>query len=96
MVSSLLVGEPYPIPDINDPHIQELGVWAISEHNKQAKDALKFKNVTTGDEQVVEGFNYWLIIDALNSKGKDSRYKAVVWEREWENFRNLTSFAPVN
>uniref|UniRef100_A0A453SJV0 Cystatin domain-containing protein n=1 Tax=Aegilops tauschii subsp. strangulata TaxID=200361 RepID=A0A453SJV0_AEGTS len=32
----------YPIGGINEPHVQELGRWAVAEHVKQAHDGLKF------------------------------------------------------
>jgi hypothetical protein len=80
-----------PILDINDPHVQELGGWAVSEHDKKANDGIKFNRVVSGDIQVVAGLNYRLIIDASNGK-----YEAMVWEKDWENFRQLTSFKRVN
>ncbi|KAG0552251.1 hypothetical protein BDA96_01G492400 [Sorghum bicolor] len=85
-----------PIVNINDPHVQEVGRWAVSEHVKKANDGLKFSRVVSGQYQVVEGFNYRLIIDATDSHGKDAKYEAVVWEKEWENFLQLTSFKPAN
>ncbi|KAL6645599.1 hypothetical protein ACP70R_017207 [Stipagrostis hirtigluma subsp. patula] len=85
-----------PIKDINDPHIQELGEWAVTEHVKQANDGLKFSRVVSGDQQVVAGVNYRLVVDASNNDGKDAKYQAVVYEREWTNTRELVSFKPVN
>ncbi|EER95296.2 cysteine proteinase inhibitor 8 [Sorghum bicolor] len=85
-----------PIVNINDPHVQEVGRWAVSEHVKKANDGLKFSRVVSGQYQVVEGFNYRLIIDATDSHGKVAKYEAVVWEKEWENFLQLTSFKPAN
>ncbi|OEL33721.1 Cysteine proteinase inhibitor 8 [Dichanthelium oligosanthes] len=85
-----------PIPDINDRHVQELGGWAVSEHVKKANDGLKFNKVVSGDVQVVSGLNYRLIIDASGSNGKDAKYEAVVWERDWTNTRQLLSFKPAN
>ena len=36
------------------------------------------------------------MIDATDSHGRDAKYEAVVWEKEWENFLQLTSFEPAN
>jgi hypothetical protein len=83
-----------PISNINDRHIQELGGWAVSEHDKKANDGIKFKRVVSGDVQVVEGLNYRLIIDASDGSSKDATYEAMVWEMDWVNFRELTSFKP--
>ena len=86
-----------PIENINDPDIQELGRWAVAEHVKQANDGIKFKKVVKGAVQVVNGFNYRLIIHALNGDGKDAAYKAEVFEEAKPNARKqLVSFSPVN
>ncbi|KAH7653767.1 cystatin-C protein [Dioscorea alata] len=83
-----------PIKDIKDPHIQELGKYAVTEHNKEAKAALEFQQVVSGETQVVAGMNYKLIISAKDAS-QVSNYQAVVWEKSWLNFRQLTSFKPV-
>jgi hypothetical protein len=85
-----------PIFNINDPHVQELGGWAVSEHDKKENDGIKFNKVVSSDVQVVAGLNYRLIIDASDGSGKDAKYEAMVWEKDWVNFRQLTSFEPVN
>jgi hypothetical protein len=83
-----------PIFDINDPHVQELGGWEVPEHDKKANDVIKFNRMVSGDVQVVSGLNYRLIIDASNGSNKDAKYEAIVWEKDWVNFRELTSFKP--
>lgn len=85
-----------PITDINDPHVQELGGWAVAEHVKKANDGLKFSKVVSGDQQVVSGINYRLVIDALSRDGKGASYKALVYEQNWTNTRRLLSFEPAN
>ncbi|KAL6634766.1 hypothetical protein ACP70R_027437 [Stipagrostis hirtigluma subsp. patula] len=67
----------FPIPNINDAHVQELGGWAVAEHNKKANDRLKFNRVVSGDEQVVAGLKYRFVIDASNP---DGQYEAVLTE----------------
>uniref|UniRef100_A0A0D9WY58 Cystatin domain-containing protein n=1 Tax=Leersia perrieri TaxID=77586 RepID=A0A0D9WY58_9ORYZ len=63
-----VVGGWSPIEDINDLHIQELGEWAVSEHNKvSTTSALTFSKVTSGEQQVVNGMNYRLFIAASTS-----------------------------
>ena len=39
---------------------------------------------------------YRVIIHATDSYGRDAKYEAVVWEKEWENFLQLTSFELAN
>ncbi|KAJ1291554.1 hypothetical protein BS78_02G324300 [Paspalum vaginatum] len=99
----------HPIPDINDPHIQEVGRFAVTEHVKEANDGIKFKKVVSGDmenDSSGASFNraesdkvltmYTLVIDASKSDGKDAQYKAVVYERSWWKGLTLLSFRPAN
>ncbi|THU42933.1 hypothetical protein C4D60_Mb00t02400 [Musa balbisiana] len=72
--------------DVNNPHVHDIAVFAVSEHNKEAKEHLTLVNV------VVAGVNYKLLLVTKNEKGASARYEAVVWEKEWENFRKLISF----
>ncbi|TVU47966.1 hypothetical protein EJB05_07584, partial [Eragrostis curvula] len=78
-----------PINDINDPHIQELGSWAVKEYTEHVNDLLKFVKVVSGEAQVVSGMNYRLVIDALDMRGKDVMYNAVVYEQSWTKKRKL-------
>ncbi|KAM0821792.1 hypothetical protein ACQ4PT_071947 [Festuca glaucescens] len=73
----------YPIGDpMNEPHVQELGAWAVAEHVKQAHDGLKFNKVVSGEEQSDAGVKYHLVIEALNSGGKQGRYEAILIEED--------------
>jgi len=92
----ITVGGWRPIKDVNDPHIQELGSWAVSEHVRQANDGLRFGEVVSGDEQVVSGMNYMLLIEATNGAGKSATYGAAVYEQEWTKTRKLLAFAAAN
>ncbi|KAF8769308.1 hypothetical protein HU200_006822 [Digitaria exilis] len=89
-------GQYVPIANINDPHIQEIGQWAVAEHVKQANDGLTFSKVVSGEKQVVSGVNFRLVIDAFKGDGKDARYQAIVFEQVWTNTRKLRSFRPAN
>ncbi|PIA38365.1 hypothetical protein AQUCO_02800213v1 [Aquilegia coerulea] len=89
--SGSLVGGWKPIEDIKDPHVQELGEFAVSEHNKEAKKNLKFDQVVRGDTQVVSGLKYRLVVTAKDGSVKNE-YEAIVWEKAWLGFKNLTSF----
>ncbi|EER92057.1 hypothetical protein BDA96_04G151700 [Sorghum bicolor] len=98
-------GEP-PVPqavggwkpiNVNDPHIQELGRWAVSEHGKQASDRLVFGKVVSGEEQIVAGTKYKLVIQATRAGagGNSATYGAVVYEKV-DKTRQLLSFSPAN
>ncbi|CAB4275643.1 unnamed protein product [Prunus armeniaca] len=89
------VGGYQPIKDINDPHVKEIAEFAVSEYNKQAqgKKKLVFQSVICGETQVVAGVNFRLVISATTAAAAaGEKYVAVVWEKSWENFRQLTSF----
>ncbi|TVU01252.1 hypothetical protein EJB05_53291, partial [Eragrostis curvula] len=67
-----------PIPaNIDDPLVQDLGSWAVIEHVKQANDGIKFNKVVSGVQTFPGlGYNFDLIIDALNRDGKHGKYEA--------------------
>lgn len=78
----------FPIENVNDPHIQDLGRWAVAQHDKQANSGLRFNSVVGGEKQVVAGMRYHLFIDASNPNG---HYRADVYEN-LDNARTLFSF----
>ena len=90
----VLVGGWQPIKNITEPHVKEIGEYAVEEYNKESKSQLKFVSVVKGETQVVAGTNYRLIL-ATKDGALAKNYQAVVWEKVWEHFRNLTSFTPV-
>jgi len=91
-----IVGGWKPIKNVNDPHIQEIGRWAVAEHVKQASDGLVFSKVVSGEEQIVAGTNYKLVIQATRGgSGKSVTYGAVVYEK-LDKTRQLLSFNPAN
>ncbi|CAN6343095.1 unnamed protein product [Urochloa humidicola] len=90
------VGGWNPIKDVNDPHIQELGAWAVAEHVKKANDGLRFGKVVSGEEQAVSGMNCKLVIEATGRDGKSGTYEAAVYEEEWTKKRQLLAFEPTN
>ncbi|PUZ40488.1 hypothetical protein GQ55_9G428300 [Panicum hallii var. hallii] len=91
-----LAGGWSPIKDVSDPHIQELGGWAVAEHARLANDGLRFGEVTGGEQQVVAGMNYKLVLDATDADGAVGAYGAFVYEQAWTNTRELMSFAPAS
>ncbi|XP_027125726.1 cysteine proteinase inhibitor 1-like [Coffea arabica] len=78
-----------------DPHIQELGRFAVDEHNKQTGDKLVFVAVVAGLKKPVElATLYWLIIEAKDSDGNQNIYKALVQETDLE-MKKLLYFGEV-
>ncbi|EOA28712.1 hypothetical protein CARUB_v10024940mg [Capsella rubella] len=89
------IGSWTPISDVKDPHIVEIGEFAVSEYNKQSKSGLKYVKVVSGESQVVSGVNYRLLVAANDEVGGPSKnYEAVVFEKHWLKSMNLTSFKP--
>ena len=83
------------IPDVSDPHIQELGGWALGQAKRArlAGEGLQFRRVVRGEQQVVSGMNYRLYVDAADAAGRSAPYVAVVYEQVWTSTRELTSFS---
>ncbi|CAO2842447.1 unnamed protein product [Amaranthus hypochondriacus] len=88
------------IQNLSEPHVIEVARFAIKEHNKMQHKGhmLKFLSIFKGWSQVVAGVNYRLIITAkrLHSRDVAHRYEALVYERPWEHFMNLTSFKMID
>ena len=88
-----LLGGWKTIENLKDPHVREIAEFAVTEYNKQSKVDLKLKSVVKGETQVVAGTNYKLVVSVQNGAAAE-KYEAIVWEKPWEHFRNLTSFKP--
>ncbi|XP_062013610.1 probable LRR receptor-like serine/threonine-protein kinase At1g53430 [Rosa rugosa] len=80
-----------PIKDINDPHVNEIAEFAVSEYNKKSGKKLKLRSVVKGETQVVAGENYRLVI-VVEDNSAAAKYEGVVYERIWEHTRELLSF----
>ncbi|KAF5742117.1 Cysteine proteinase inhibitor 5 [Tripterygium wilfordii] len=92
--AAALVGGWGPIKDLNDPHVKEIADFAVTEHNKAANASLKLQSVVHGEEQVVAGTNYKLVLEVMDGKAK-KKFEVVVWEKPWQHFMNVTSFKAV-
>uniref|UniRef100_A0A0D9WP00 Cystatin domain-containing protein n=1 Tax=Leersia perrieri TaxID=77586 RepID=A0A0D9WP00_9ORYZ len=91
-IATAIIRGRHPIKDINDPHTQELGQWAVSETNKvKPSSPLTFSKVTSGKEHYAfSTMEYILHIDASRNDVIHS-YTAVVIE-EAAKLRKLFSF----
>ncbi|XP_030519488.1 cysteine proteinase inhibitor 1-like [Rhodamnia argentea] len=89
-----LVGGWKPIKNLSDPYVREIAEFAVEAHNDDARTGLVLKKVVRGEEQVVSGTNYRLVVEVED--GADTRsFEAVVWDKPWEHFRRLESFKAV-
>ncbi|KAI4298781.1 hypothetical protein L6164_032299 [Bauhinia variegata] len=80
-----------PIKNIKDPQVTNIASFAVTEHNQKSGEKLSLKEVIEGETQVVSGINYRLLL-AAEDGANVNKYRAVVWEKPWLHFRNLTSF----
>ncbi|KAJ1697389.1 hypothetical protein LUZ63_005901 [Rhynchospora breviuscula] len=95
VTTTQMVGGWEPIEDITDSHVQEIGNYAVSEHNRQSGDNLDFLAVMSGATQFDEATGskkYGLDIDARDAEGDVGLYRALVYERYEDGHRELKSF----
>ncbi|GLJ49467.1 hypothetical protein SUGI_1048050 [Cryptomeria japonica] len=83
----------------NSTEIEELGRFAIHQHNIQQneKGLLSFGRVVKAEQQVVAGTMYHLTIEAKQDGDSSPKlYEAKVWVKPWENFKKLQDFKPIS
>uniref|UniRef100_A0ACD5WG17 Uncharacterized protein n=2 Tax=Avena sativa TaxID=4498 RepID=A0ACD5WG17_AVESA len=83
-----------PVGHENDLNVIDLARFAVSEHNKKANALLEFENVVKVKQQVVSGAMYYITLQ-VKEGGAKKLYEAKVWEKQWENFKELKEFKPV-
>ncbi|KAL0284267.1 UNVERIFIED_CONTAM: Cysteine proteinase inhibitor A [Sesamum radiatum] len=81
-----------PIPVEVTPEINDLGRFAVEEHNKRERTLLAFKKVLSAERQLVKGYNYYLTLEAANELEKVHLYEATVFVSGENNFKELTEF----
>ncbi|RCV37546.1 hypothetical protein SETIT_8G072300v2 [Setaria italica] len=65
------------IKDVMNPSVQDMGRWAVAEHNAKTGEKLQFRKVVRGQQQVVAGMNYMLDIE---TKEPSRFYEAFVFD----------------
>ncbi|KAK9715077.1 hypothetical protein RND81_06G141700 [Saponaria officinalis] len=73
-------GDYKPIPDLHDPHVQEIAKFAVTEADKQSGERLKYIKIVKGEYVVEDGTNYRLVITVLDV-GLMADYLAIVIEK---------------
>lgn len=94
-----LDGKWQPIKNVTDPHVQDLGTWAVVKLGMVTNYRLRFKQVVSGEVQIVtEGMNYRLDVQVSRMDEKEAMYKAGVLETDtpFSTIRKLVSFARAN
>ncbi|KAG6470605.1 cysteine proteinase inhibitor 12-like [Zingiber officinale] len=78
----------------NSAGIEELGRFAVDEHNKKENGLLEFARVVKAKEQVVAGTLHHLTLEVIEA-GKKKLYEAKVWVKPWLHFKELQEFKHV-
>ena len=91
-----LLGGVHDVPagQENDLHTIELARFAVAEHNEKTNALLEFERLVKVRQQVVAGFMHYFTIEVKDG-GAKKLYEAKVWEKAWENFKQLEDFKPV-
>nr|3UL5_A Chain A, Canecystatin-1 [Saccharum officinarum]3UL5_B Chain B, Canecystatin-1 [Saccharum officinarum]3UL5_C Chain C, Canecystatin-1 [Saccharum officinarum]3UL5_D Chain D, Canecystatin-1 [Saccharum officinarum]3UL6_A Chain A, Canecystatin-1 [Saccharum officinarum]3UL6_B Chain B, Canecystatin-1 [Saccharum officinarum] len=79
----------------NDLEAIELARFAVAEHNSKTNAMLEFERLVKVRHQVVAGTMHHFTVQVKEAGGGKKLYEAKVWEKVWENFKQLQSFQPV-
>jgi len=79
----------------NDLEAIELARFAVDEHNSKTNAMLEFERLVKVRHQVVAGTMHHFTVQVKEAGGGKKLYEAKVWEKVWENFKQLQSFQPV-
>ncbi|KAL8144478.1 hypothetical protein V2J09_017510 [Rumex salicifolius] len=78
----------------NSADSDNLGRFAVDEHNKKQNALLEFVRVLKAQEQLVTGTLHHLTIEAIEAD-KKKLYEAKVWMKPWMDFKELQEFKHV-
>ncbi|KAL1531140.1 cysteine proteinase inhibitor A-like isoform X1 [Salvia divinorum] len=79
----------------NSLEIDDIGRFAVQEHNKNQNSLIEFGRVVDAKEQLVAGKMYHLTVEAVDG-GQNKTYEARVWVKPWMNFKQLQEFKEVD
>ncbi|KGN44121.2 hypothetical protein Csa_021373 [Cucumis sativus] len=95
MSSHVIFGGYRPCENSDGPHAKEVAQWAVTEYNikhRHERPYLYLLSVLKCESQVVAGTNWRLGLKCKDENNIEVNCEAVVWEKRWENFLELTSF----
>ncbi|KAE8645924.1 hypothetical protein Csa_021379 [Cucumis sativus] len=93
-----IVGDYRPCENSDGEHAKDVAQWAVTEYNIKHRPEghyLYLVRVLKCESQVVAGTNWRLLLECKDENNCVEIYQAVVWEKVWENFRQLTSFVRI-
>ncbi|KAL6609728.1 hypothetical protein ACP70R_039697 [Stipagrostis hirtigluma subsp. patula] len=83
-----------PAGQENDLDTVELARFAVAEHSRKTNAAVEFERLVKVRRQVVAGTMHYFTVE-VKEGGAKKLYEAKVWEKPWENFKQLQGFEPV-
>uniref|UniRef100_A0A7N0UJ67 Cystatin domain-containing protein n=1 Tax=Kalanchoe fedtschenkoi TaxID=63787 RepID=A0A7N0UJ67_KALFE len=89
-------GRYVPIENISDPHITAIAKFAVEEQGKKIGVGRQFvlTKVVSGEQQIVDGTNYHLVLLAALGNGFPKKYQTFVYESR-QGEKELDSFDPI-
>ena len=98
MSSDRSIGGYRPCEDPKGPHVKEVAQWAVTEYNIKHRPEghyLYLVRVLKCESQLVGGTNWRLLLECKDENNCVEIYEVVVWEKGWENIRELISFVRI-
>ena len=90
-----IVGDYRPCENSDGEHAKDVAQWAVTEYNIKHRPEghyLYLVRVLKCESQVVAGTNWRLGLKCKDENNIEVNCEAVVWEKRWENFKQLTFF----
>ncbi|XP_074566976.1 multicystatin-like [Curcuma longa] len=92
--NSVSVGGWQTIVDTQDPNVQKVAKFAVSEYAKQQGQSFELADVVAAQRQVVAGLKYRLLLVAKTPTGNVSKYGVLV-DESLKGDLKLVAFEPV-
>ena len=84
-----------PVKNTSDPHIVEIGEFAVSAYNRITNSKLEFCRVIKGETMQIVVVNLYKLVIEAKDGDKVGNYEAIVWEKAWKKLGRLVNFKPV-
>ncbi|MBF6064941.1 hypothetical protein IU494_30305 [Nocardia terpenica] len=79
--------------DPNDAHVQALAQFGVDNGSQAAHRRMALDTVAEASTQVVAGTNYRLTVTVnAEDPAETDLCTMLIWEKQWENFRQLLEF----
>ena len=79
--------------DVNDSAVQDVASWGVEQYAAQNGNEETLDSIQAAAKQVVAGMQWKL--DVTTTPG-GKKLQLTIWEKPWENFRELQSYTALN